>query len=562
MVDNGEQYLDRDEIFARLKWAMFLRVVAVTLLLGATAALQLRAGSSPFAVSLVRIYTLIGVTYVFTAASGILLVWVKNPRPFAYFQVCYEILLITALISVTGRLFSFVYILGILSASIILHRFGAFAAAALGSLSYGALLVGVGKYGESLQYLNRDFVEDVRSLGSWEIGYNIGIDITAFFLVASLASYLTEKLRRTGMELAEREEDLEDLEEWNENIIRSLSSGLVTVNQEGMITSFNRAAEEITGREASGIIGRPLEELFPEISLENCPPEITYKNAERKVRHLVLSLSVLRSGKGMDVGRILTFNDQTAYREMEEQLKISDRLAAVGQLAAGLAHEVRNPLASISGSIQILRRDKNFRGDDRLLRILLRETERLNQLISEFLHFARPTSGEIKEVDLKEMLEENVELFKHQVRGRGSIKTTLVCPDNIKAYLDLKLLHQVLWNLLINARDALQGGGEISLLVEEVSREPNSEAERKVRITVSDTGPGIDPELHKKVFTPFFTTKEYGTGLGLATVFRSVESMGGWIRLISEPGEGATFIIELPMMRHVEPQEISREAVN
>ncbi len=559
MADYSIQYGDQEEVFGRLKWAMFLRVVAITLLLGATAILQVRAGSSPFTVSLVSIYALVGVTYLFTAVSGIILRWVRNLRLFAYIQVCYEILLITALISVTGRLFSFVYILGVLAASILLQRVGAVMAAGLSSASYTALLIGVNKFGKALPYFNEDFVEDVRSLGSFELTYNIIVNVIAFFLVAFLASSLTEKLRRTGIKLAEKEEDLEELEAWSENVIRSLPSGLITVDPEGRITSFNLAAELITGKHAWEILGTHLEKLFPEIDPENCPPEMTFIDAEGKKRYLGMSLSVLRSGKGHDIGRIVTFQDQTAYREMEEQLKLSDRLAAVGQLAAGLAHEVRNPLASISGSIQLLRRDQRFIEDDRLLRILLRETERLNILITEFLHFARPTSGQVKRVRLKELLEETIELFKHQAQETGALKTTIACPNELEVYLDTKLFHQVLWNLLINASQAMSDGGEIKLHVEEIVPEPKSGDGRGVRIVVSDTGTGIAEDVKEKVFAPFFTTKVYGTGLGLATAYRSVESMGGRIRFRSEQGKGTDFIIDLPLRREM-AKEISKEA--
>lgn len=552
MTEYTDKMEDRAEIYGRLGWAMFLRVSAVTLLLGATAILQLRAGFSPYTVSLVSIYVIIGATYLFTAISGMVLKWVNNLRPFAYFQVCYDILLVTVLISVTGRVFSFLYILAILSASIILHRPGAVTAAWLSSLGYGILLFSVARLGKAVRYINEDFVEDVRALNTSELTYNIALDAFAFFLVAFLASYLTEKLRRTGIELAEREEDLEALEAWSENVIRSLSSGLITTDPEGKITSFNRAAEAILGKSAFECMGKHIEEIFMEPVEEDVPAETVFTDDEGGKLYISLSRSVLWSSKGDDIGRIFIFYDQTAYREMEERLKLRDRQAAVGQLAAGLAHEIRNPLASISGSIQLLRSDRRFSEDDRLLKILLRETERLNLLITEFLHFARPTSGQTKLVDLKELLAETVELFRHQADEKKDVKTILDCPDGLYAHLDTKLLHQVLWNLLVNAAQAMPGGGEIVLAVEKLPAQSGDDNEDWLRIVVSDNGPGIEDDVRDKIFEPFFTTKEYGTGLGLATAYRSVESMGGNLRFKSERNKGTSFIIDLPVSGAVE----------
>jgi len=561
-VETGEyrgEYPGGGEILPRLKWLLFLRVVAITLLLGATAVLHIRAGDSYFTISLVRIYVIIGMTYAFTVVSGIVLPWVKNIRPFAYIQACYDVLLVTTLIAVTGRVFGFLYIIGILSAAIILHRAGALTAAALSVGGYAALLVGVHRYGESLRYFNEDFVSDVHGLGRFELMYNLGINTVAFFLVALLSSYLSEKLRHTGMQLAEREEDLEVLEAWSENVIRSLPSGLVTTNSEGIINSFNRAAELITGKMAGEMINRPIGELFPQVTPDDAPPEIVYTDKDGNRRYLGMSLSVLKSSKGKEVGRILIFQDQTVYREMEEQLKIRDRLAAVGQLAAGLAHEIRNPLASISGSIQLLRRDNRFEGDDRLLKILLRETESLNDLITEFLHFARPSSGQVKRVNMREMLEEVIELFRHRSEGGEGITTELDCPTDLEVVLDTNLMHQVLWNLLVNASEAMEGSGRITIEVRGAVPESKYDEGKGIRLIIADEGPGIPDDIKDKVFAPFFTTKEYGTGLGLATVHRSVEYMGGSIRLRTEEGKGTAFIIDLPT-KAGEPGQTMKEA--
>lgn len=530
---------DRDEIYSRLKWALFIRVLALTVLLGATAVLQWRASESFLATSLITIYVLVGATYLFTMVSAILMKWIRRARALVYVQIIYEALLITALISITGRIFSFVYILSILSASILLRRQGAFIAAAMSTLAYGGLLTYVNQWKEKIFFINRDFFMEVWSLGIPELVYTVAINSAAFFMVAFLSSYLAEQLEQTGQQLREREEDIEELEARSENIIRSLKSGIVALDREGRITSFNLAAEEITGKSEAELAGKPISELFPGINIEQSYQDWVYFHPSGNACHLNLTSTTLRASRGQEIGKLLSFQDQTAFREMQEQLKISDRLAAVGQLAAGLAHEIRNPLASISGSIQLLHKDAYEADEERLMRIVLRETDRLNKLITEFLNFARPTIGPAQRINLKETLAETIEFFR-QGSERDLINTSLICPEDLIVILDPNLLRQILWNLYVNAAEAMGGKGEIKVVVE-AGREDST-----IRISLADTGPGIPAEIHEKIFTPFFTTKEFGTGLGLATVYRSVESLGGNVTVRSEPGRGATVIMELP----------------
>jgi len=536
-----EAIREGDEIYSRLKWALFYRVVALTLLLGATAYMQWRAAESLLVLSLVSIYVLVGATYLFTLISAILLGWLGRSKAFVYVQIIYEALLITALISITGRIFSFVYILSILSASILLRRQGAFIAAAISTAAYSGLLAYVNLYQwrEKLYFINRDFFMEVWGMGIPELVYTIAINASAFFMVAWLSSHLAEQLEQTGQQLREREEDLEELEARSGNIIRSLKSGIVALDREGRITSFNPAAEEITGRSEADMLGKPIVDLFPGLEIENNPIDWVYFHPSRNLCHLSLTSTILRGSRGQEMGTLILFQDQTAFREMQEQLKISDRLAAVGQLAAGLAHEIRNPLASISGSIQLLHQDQYDADEKRLMKIVLRETDRLNKLITEFLHFARPSVGPSKRIHLVEILAETIEIFR-QGAEKEMIKTSLSCPEGLFVEIDPSLLRQILWNLYVNAAEAMDGKGEIAVGVE------TDGEDSMIRISVADTGPGIPPEIQEKIFTPFFTTKEFGTGLGLATVYRSVESLGGQVTVRSGPGKGAVVTIELP----------------
>lgn len=520
------------------KWALLLRLLGITLLFGATALMQFRWGGSPFSVPLISIYLLAGLTYVFTLLSILVLRWVKRISFFIYGQIFYEIVLITAIISITGRIFSFVYILTILSGSILLSRGGAFFAAFFSSLMYGVLLVVVNRWGDRIFFFNRDFVLDIWGLGDLELTYAIMVNFIAFFAVAILSSYLAEQLRRAGQRLKEKEEDLEELQAWSENIVRSINIGLIALDNEDAITFFNKSAVDITGKPLAKLKGKPLSELFPAMDLQRESGDFRYVHPSGEERFFSYTCAQLKSAKGEAIGRLLTFQDQTALREMEEQLKIADQFAVIGQLAAGLAHEIRNPLASISGAIQLLH-SGGYKGDEeRLMRIVLRETERLNKLIGEFLQFAKPSVGASRVIELKETLSEIVELFK-QGQDIGKLKVALQCPE-IKLEIDPNSLKQILWNLLTNSAEACNGRGEISVKAEA------DELNGTVKISVSDNGPGIPVEMQSKIFTPFFTTKEYGTGLGLAIVYRTVESIGGKISVRSEAGRGTTMTVELP----------------
>jgi two-component system sensor histidine kinase PilS (NtrC family) len=346
-------------------------------------------------------------------------------------------------------------------------------------------------------------------------------------------------------------------------IFNTISHGIFTVDQDGRITSFNRAAEEITGVPAMEIVGRELFHLFSELRpdqpkaaddetspLEGRRRTMTYQRPDGARIHLGFSLAPLRSADGTRIGTIVHFQDLTQTISMEEHLRRVDRLATVGEMAARLAHEIRNPLASLSGSIQLLQDELSLDGANRrLMEIVTQETRRLNALLTDFLLFAKPERPSPQPLDLSCALMETLDLIADQRRKGASVRVVSQVTPGLMVEADPKKMSQVIWNLLNNALEAMPDGGELRVRARRASRSRGTEASQEdswVHLEIEDTGVGIPKELQTRIFDPFFTTKDRGTGLGLSTVHRTLEGMGGMIEVRSEPGRGATFSVWLP----------------
>lgn len=275
-----------------------------------------------------------------------------------------------------------------------------------------------------------------------------------------------------------------------------------------------------------------------------------YRRRDGELIHLGFSLSALYRSDGTSMGTIVHFQDLTQTIALEEQLRRVDRLATVGEMAARLAHEIRNPLASLSGSIQLLGEELALEGSNRrLMDIVLRETQRLNGLLTDFLLFARPERPQLEEMDLSRMLNEVLELFMERRRGDRSVEVKAQIQPHLKILVDSKKMRQTIWNLLNNALEAMPGGGRLEVRARwgEGQEPPSiSEGSQWVLLEVEDTGEGIPPEDLKQIFDPFFTTKEKGTGLGLSVVHRCMEDLGGKVFVKSQKGRGTCFILWIP----------------
>ncbi len=567
----------QEELFNRLKWLMFFRVVVITILLSITAAIEFREFRVFLTVSLISLYALIGATYFFTALSAFFIKRFKDLRRFAYLQLLWDVLFVTGLIYFTGgieSIFSFLYLISIIAASIILYRRGALLTASLSSICYGALL--------DLQYyqiIPPPYEKSPPASQGSGLLFTLAIDITGFYVVAWLSSYLSEQLRETGDELRERQIDLKELESLNKKIVEGIRSGLLTIDGDGRITSFNRSAEEITGYGLTEVYQERIDSVFPGLNIysegEPLPPgarqQISFQRKDGKKLYLGCSMSPLRDERGGKQGQILIFQDLTELREMEEEVRRADRLATMGRLAAGMAHEIRNPLASLSGSIQVLREGLDLKDEDRhLMEIVVRETNRLNSLISDFLSFARPTEKKEEKIRIQEIVEETLKAFQQCPEGQRGIKVVKEFDGDTLLNADPRQLRQVFWNLFLNASQAMPDGGELIINAKCKSlirlsgyegRMQNANMKRKVgrekdfpqpegnflEITISDTGVGINVEDLPKIFDPFFTTRDSGSGLGLTMVYKIIESHQGQIKVESTQGKGTTFTIMLPV---------------
>jgi two-component system sensor histidine kinase PilS (NtrC family) len=549
--------LDQKETLSRLQLLMFLRVGFVSLLLGVAIVIQVRETKTYFGEILNAHYFLIALIYFLTFIYIVALKYIKNLFKFAYLQLLIDTIFITAIIYTTGgieSIFSFLYILNIISGGTILYRHGGMIIASFSSILYGAFL-DLSYYGliNPIGY-RFPYVQEYQSS---EIFYMILVNVAAFYLVAFLSSFLSEQIRKSRAELKAKQKDIADLEMLKENIIQSISSGLVTLDEHGKIIVFNRGAERIFNIDSRDAIQKDISDIIPNIMpyLKVHNPhkfsQLSYKRKEDQQIDLLLNISPLKEYDGSKKGEILVFQDTTRIREMEREVKRMEDLAMLGELAAGIAHEIRNPLASISGSIQVLNDSlskEEAHINKRLMEIVLREVSRLNNLVNDFLQFARPQRTEIEEFDLNQLIMDTFYIFQNSQKWSQhlDVETKIFGPLKIKS--DPQQLKQVFWNIFLNASEAMPKGGLICVSADkEKDFQSSSECIESVRIKIEDNGPGLDPKIAKDIFNPFSTTKKDGSGLGLAIVRRIVEGLGGEVSGENLTGGGAAITILLPL---------------
>jgi two-component system sensor histidine kinase PilS (NtrC family) len=323
----------------------------------------------------------------------------------------------------------------------------------------------------------------------------------------------------------------------HQDIVRSLASGLITIGPDNRVLSANTAAGEILRREPSQMLGKDIDDLLPKLAAEGrADLEVVAGGQELTIGATV---SPLRDMRDQVIGRVVNFQDLTELRRLEAQQQRSERLVTVGHLAAGIAHEIRNPLASISGSIELLRQAPQASDDDRtLMNIVHREIDRLNVLIGDLLDYANPKPRTPVDFDLSVLVEEILQVARAEP-AFSAIDVTLDLEKPLRIHADPAQLRQVVWNLVRNAADAAGAGGKHVKVT--AYGGPDGPA-----ITIADDGPGIPPEQLAKIFDPFFTTKSKGTGLGLATCHAIVLEHGGRIDAESEVGQGTKMVVRLP----------------
>ncbi len=545
----------------RLYWLMGLRVVVVTLLLGLSIAIHTTKGE------LVNFfYALIAATYAITIVYAAIDRYLESRwalTMFAHVQIGIDLLLETVLVAMTGAVespFSVLYVITVCLACLVPRRRIGLATGAAAVFLFGAV-AGVQLSGilESIDWLPRTRLSMPETLQIF------GVHGLAFVLVGFLSGVLADQLRHADESLLEKERGLTNLQAFHENIVQSIGSGVFTTDDSGLITSFNRAAQDATGYSFDQVYGRTWGDIF------NCQRggtdqgvlpaggdrfEVECKRADGSRLVLGITLSTLEEN-GAQTGLVGVFKDLTQIRDMEEEMRRRQWLATLGEMSAGMAHEIRNPLGALVGAMQMLRKDVPIEDTNRrLMDIAIREATRLDAIIKEFLRYARPPALNLKECDLNGLIKDSVALIQHETSKRTGIQiNTVLCNGTLLAQVDADQLRQVFWNLATNAFQAMPQGGELTIATNRRQVGITGRKGELIEITFQDTGEGIKKEHLEKIFLPFFTTKGEGSGLGLAAIDRIVDLHGGWIRVESQEGHGARFVICLPKSTSGAPRQ-------
>ncbi len=520
------------ELRVRLTWLSVFRTIATSLLL-AVFALRLLASSPTRDLSRgdSLAFLGIGLVYVLTIIYGLWLRRGRVGRVAAVVQVVGDILIASGLVAATGAAdspFSFTYSLAVIAASILLSQRGAFVTAAACSGVYGAIVA------EHLLRLG----DHPPAAMVVRFGFNFASNVLAQFLIAALAGFLSRQLLAARGRLSDSQADLQRLSTLHEQILDSTPSGLLTCEEDGRITFINRAARSILGLEDGIARAMRVQELLPGLpEMERVPRSELKVETSRGPRVLGLTLAPLE-GTGR-AARLIVFQDLTALRRAEDELRRADRLAALGTMAAQLAHEIRNPLAAMRGSAQLLAQDvQGDSGVSRLTTILVRESDRLSRLVEEFLRFARPPKPALRPVGLELLVKETMEMVQTDPLSQGVELELDLQP--VTAQVDPDQVRQVLLNLVRNAFEAAKEGGRVRVSL--------ASEGGMGRLCVWDSA-GAIPESHLgRIFEPFFTTRSGGTGLGLATAYSIVRAHEGQLQVSSTPESGTEFIVELPLV--------------
>jgi len=519
-----------------LAWLVKVRVIILTVLLGIELAVA-RFTPASFPLRLFINAVLLGYA-VSLFHMWLLRVW-REMRSQALLQVLSDLALVTLVVYVTGGIDSslnFLYPLVIIVACILLPRTWAYLSAALAFILYGAVL-------------NLTYFEVVPSYSTTHpelkaLQAIILVNLGGYLAVAYLAGLLVAKLRQVGVSLKRTSGELENLQALHENIIRSISGGLITTGPDGHITLVNTAAQKLLESAEEQLVGQPVSRLFldalPEVGCGRPHAEVRFMTASSYRKTFRVRVSRLSVGERDTLGHVYTFDDLTEIRRLEREVRMQDRLAAVGRLAAAIAHEIRNPLTSIAGAANLLGEIPGLEEEQRqLLRIVTRESERLNKIITDFLAYSRGRQYVFAATDVVPLLDDTLTLLQHRLVAQGS-KIRIERRDEApRAFTmaDGDRLKQVFWNFGENAMRAMGEQGTLTVSV--------AAAGKDWQISFADTGPGMPPQLVEKVFEPFQSQFEGGTGLGLAIVYQIVQAHQGKVWARSKPGQGSQFVLRL-----------------
>ncbi len=532
-----------------LRWLIAFRLVMISSVLLSYLVFELSSrGELP---EFNLLFVLVAATYI-ASLGHIALLRLLAARPLwhAYIQFAGDLALVTGLVYFFGGItspFSMFYLVVIMVAAVILQRRAALTVAGLAYILYATLLTALARnWIPALSPLPTDLEL------SFRVSYNLAVHLVGFYAIALLTSYLGESASRAEEELAEKTGSLANLEVFHRDVIQSISSGLISTDLDAKVTTVNRAALEILGTTEPSLVGKPIAEsgLFSDAewaaaTSDRSPDRFTRSElvVQRGSERLPIGFTVTRLTDAHDVptGWIVVFQDLSQWRRLQEELRLKDRMAAVGELAAGLAHEVGNPLAAISGSVQLLSASiAAGHNERRLLDIIVKESLRLDRTIKGFLRFARPRERAAARFDIAALLAENTALLRNSEEATGGHEFTLeLDPESAQLTGDPDQISQIFWNLARNALRAMPGGGKL-FIQGKLRGESYS-------IEFRDTGHGMSEEQRAKLFHPFQSFFDSGTGIGMAIVYRIVQEHGGSISVESRPAAGTRIVVTLPV---------------
>ncbi|MBZ0111051.1 MAG: PAS domain S-box protein [Thermoanaerobaculia bacterium] len=558
---------DRPLLRRQLRWLIGLRVLVITSVLGVYLLLSLLPDQPLGKLRWDFLVVVAAAAYGASLAYLLLLnVSDRHVGLLAHFQFLGDIALITSLVYYFGGVtspFSMLYLIVISISAVLLRRRAAILVANIAYLAYAGTLLGFYFNWFTSPHPSPDPVT------AWRLAYALGTHLLGFYGVAILTSYLAGTVTEAERELEEKSENLAELRIVYRDVIQSISSGLITTDLAGAITSVNRIGEQLLHVGEGELLGHPIHRtgLFShpawlnqtrechggerlrretEIQLPNKSSGEFLADAASLI-HIGYSLTPLNDAQGGRTGYIIVFQDLTEWRHLQEELRLKDRMAAVGQMAAGLAHEIGNPLAAISGSVQMLA--PAVGGDPqqvKLVGILTRESQRLDRTVKSFLQFARPTERSNTRFDIAGLLSEHVELLHHSPELSTTHRVELeLDPPSAMVMADADQISQIFWNLVRNALRAMPEGGTLRI---------RGHVDQGIyRLRVTDTGRGMGEEERSRLFQPFKSLFDGGSGIGMAIVYRIIEEHGGNLNVDSFPGMGTTITVELPIAKVATP---------
>src|SRR5262245_27856355 len=542
------------ELRRKIAWLIAIRAIIGSALLGSATFVQVTA---PASVTIDPFFFLIGLLYALTIVYALVLKLVDTHRWLIDMQLAGDAIVVSLFIYLTGGITSYfasLYVLPIAAGSVVQFRRGGLFVAMVSTILYVEIVVG--QYFSAFGLLSHVWFTDLSvTLPAASVAqYIVGLNVLGYFAVALLSGSLAEGVRASGVRLEEASTQIADLQALNQHVIDSLPSGLATTDMALRVLTFNHGAEAITGVSFRSAVGRTIDEvlqLSPETieeihrdlrSIGTRRHEFKYRRADSRADIEIGLGAKHRATPGGRAGYLFTFQDVTNIKKIERDAAMQQRLAAIGEMAAGIAHEIRNPLASMSGSIQILRQDLPLSSEqEQLMDIVLRESERLNTTIRSFLDYARPQRFEVKRFDVRRALNDTALLLRNSNDLHERHRIQVDVPATELWYdADEGQIKQIVWNLATNALRAMPDGGRLVL------KAAYDASGAGVVLTVDDEGVGIPQDELPELFQPFHGNFPKGSGLGLAIVHRIVTDYNGTIDFSSAVGRGTSVAVRLP----------------